>query len=49
MDNLRGMLGIRSMESVPNGGIRESCGVKKAIDERIDEGMPGDSAMWRGI
>ena len=34
MDNLRGLLGIS-----PNGRIRELCGVKKGMDERIDEGV----------
>ena len=39
MDNLRGLLGIRSMERALNAQIRELCGVKKELDERIDEGM----------
>ena len=29
MDNLRGSLGIRRMDRVPNALIRELCGVKK--------------------
>ena len=29
MDNLRGLLGIRSMDRVPNAQIRELCRVKK--------------------
>ena len=28
-DNLRGLLGIRRMDSIPNGRIRELCGVEK--------------------
>ena len=36
MDNLRGFLGIRRMD---NARIRELCGVKKGLDERIDEGV----------
>ena len=48
MDNLRGLLGIRSMDKVPNARIRELCGVRKGLDERIDEGAYGGSAMWRG-
>ena len=28
-ENLRGLLGIRRMDKVPNAGIRELCGVKK--------------------
>ena len=39
MDNLRGLLGIRRMDRVPNARIRELCGVKKGLDERIDEGV----------
>ena len=39
MDNLRRLLGIRSMDRVPNGRIRELCGVTKGVDERIDEGV----------
>ena len=39
MDNLRGLVGIRQMDRVPNAWIRELCGVKKGIDERIDEGV----------
>ena len=38
MDNLRGFLGIRRIGRVPNARIREFCGVKKGVDERIDEG-----------
>ena len=39
MDNLRGLLGIRRMDRVPNARIRELCGVRKGLDERIDEGV----------
>ena len=39
MDNLRGLLGIRRMNSVQNAWIRELCDVKKGVDERIDEGV----------
>ena len=39
MDNLRGLLGIRRMDRVPNAWIRELCRVKKGLDERIDEGV----------
>ena len=38
MDNLRGLLIIRRMDSVPNAQIRELCGVKKRLDERINKG-----------
>ena len=33
MDNLRGLLGIRMMDRVPNARV------KKGLDERIDEGV----------
>ena len=31
------MLGIRRMDRVPNARIRKLCGVRKGLDERIDE------------
>ena len=34
---LRGFLGIRRMDRVPNARIRELCRVKKGADKRIDE------------
>ena len=37
--NLRGLLGIRRMDRVPNVWIRELCSVMKGADERIDEGV----------
>ena len=37
MDNLRGFLGIRRMDRVPK--IKELCGVKKGLAERINEGV----------
>ena len=39
MDYLRGLLGIRKMDKVLNAQVRESSGVIKAVDERIDEGV----------
>ena len=39
MDNLRRLLGIRRMDRVTNAMIRELCGVKKGLDERVDEGV----------
>ena len=39
MDNFRGLLGIRRMDRVLNIRIRELCGVKMGLDERIDEGV----------
>ena len=39
MDDLRGLLGIRRMDIVPNARIRELCGVKKSLDKRIDESV----------
>ena len=38
-DNLRGLLGIRRMNRVPNARIKEICEVKKGLDERIEEGI----------
>ena len=32
MDNLRGLLGIRKMDRVPNVRIRELCGVANGVD-----------------
>ena len=39
MDNLRGFLDIRRVDRVSNARIMELCGVKKRLDERIDEGL----------
>ena len=39
MDNLRGLLGIRRMDKVPNTWIRELCRVIKGVDKKIDEGV----------
>ena len=39
MNNLRGLLSIRRMDRITNARIRESCGVKKGLDERIVEGV----------
>ena len=39
MDNIRGLLGIRRMDRVPNARKRELCGMKKGLNERIDEGV----------
>ena len=38
-NNFRGLLGIRRMVRIPNAQIRELCGVRKSLDERIDEGV----------
>ena len=37
MDNLRGLLGIRRMEKIPNSQVRWLCGVTKGVDEKTDE------------
>ena len=37
--NLRGLLGIRGMNRVPNARIRELCEVIKGVNEKIDEGV----------
>ena len=39
MDNLRGLLGIRRMDMVPNAWIRELFGVTKGEDEMTDVGV----------
>ena len=39
MDNLRGLMGIRRVDKVPNARVRELCGVTKEVCERIDEGV----------
>ena len=44
MDNLRGLLGIRRMNRVLTSQIREFCGVKKGVEEKIDEGV----LQWLG-
>ena len=36
MVNLRGLLSIRRMDRILNSWIRELCGVRKGLDERID-------------
>ena len=42
MDNHKGLLGIMRMDRVPNAQIRELCGERKGLDERIDE----DVLLW---
>ena len=37
MDNLRGLLGIKRMDRIPNTWIRKLCRVRKSLDERINE------------
>ena len=39
MDNLRGLLGTRRMDKVPNSRIRQLCGVTKGVDKKIDKGV----------
>ena len=39
MDNLKGLLGIRRMDRVPNARIRELYRITKGVDDRIDEGV----------
>ena len=39
MDNLKRLVGIRRIDKVPNARIRKLCGVKKGVDEKIDEGV----------
>src|SRR5678816_3860301 len=37
MDNHRGMLGVKRINKIRNERIRELCGVKKGVNERINE------------
>ena len=37
MKNLKGLLGIRRIDKVPNAQIMELCGVTKWVYVRIDE------------
>ena len=39
MKNLRELLNIRKIDRVPNARTRELCGVRKGLDEMIDEGV----------
>ena len=39
MDNLRGPLGIRRIDKVPNARIGQLCGVTEVVDEKIEEGV----------
>ena len=39
MESLRGLLGIRRRNKIPNARIRELCRVTKGVDKRIDEGI----------
>ena len=39
MENFRGLLGIKRMGRVPNTWTRELCGLKKGLEEKIDEGV----------
>ena len=39
MDNLRGLLGIRRIDKVPNARIWHLCGMTKGVGEKIDEGV----------
>ena len=44
MDNLRGLLGIRIMDKVPNARLRKLCGMTEGVDETIVEGV----LRWSG-
>ena len=45
IDNLRGFLGIRRMDRVPNAQIRKLYRVRKGLMKA----SYGGSTMWRGI
>src|SRR5678815_4290715 len=44
MDNLMGMLGVRRIDKIRNERMRVLCGVKKGVNERINENM----LRWSG-
>ena len=48
MENLRGLLPIRTINRIPNARIRELCGVKKGLDERIEEGFGDAKGVYVG-
>ena len=48
MYNLRGLLGIRRMDRVPNARIRGLCRMMKGEDESMMRVFSGGLAMWRG-
>ena len=39
MNNVRGQLGIRRMDKVPNARIRQFCGMTKDVNKKIDESV----------
>ena len=39
IDNLRALQGIRITNKVQSTWVREFCGVKKAVDGKIDDGV----------
>ena len=45
IDNLRGLLGIRRMDRIPNTRIREFCVVNKSLDKRLMKACFIGSAM----
>ena len=47
MDNLRGLLGIRRMDEVPNARIRHLCEVTKVWTKRFMKVFSDGSTLWR--
>lgn len=39
MDNLKGLLGLRGIDKMRNGRVRQKCGVKNGVIERINESV----------
>ena len=39
MDNLKGFLGIRRMDRVPNARIRKLCRVAEGMNEKIEDSV----------
>ena len=44
MVNLRGLMGIRRRDKVPNARIKQLCGVTKGVDEKVDKNV----LRWSG-
>ena len=47
MDNLRSVLGVRKINKMRNDVLRELCGVKNGVNEKINESILGWLVMWR--
>ena len=48
MDDLKGLLGIRRMDKVPNARIRQLCGMTRVWMKRLMKVFSDGLAMWKG-